>query len=96
MEEKLPLNFNMPAPLKLKFEKIAERHNAKQKWAVCGAAILRLLELSQEQQDEYIRLVKMADAGGEFDKLIKRAEEISKDLRARKQQDQMMPRLAID
>lgn len=64
----------LPTELADALDSIASRVGKKQKWLVVGAALVRLLEASEDEQNDLIRQVKIADLpGGSFDGLIARA-----------------------
>jgi hypothetical protein len=66
----------LPTELADALDQLASRVGKKQKWLVVGAALVRLLEASEDEQNDLIRQVKIADLpGGSFEQLIARARE---------------------
>ena len=64
----------LPIALADALDHVASRVGKKQKWLVVGAALIRLLESREEEQNELIRRVKIADLpGGSFTSLIAQA-----------------------
>jgi hypothetical protein len=64
----------LPTELADALDHVASRVGKKQKWLVVGAALIRLLEASEDEQNNLIRKVKIADLpGGSFDSLIAHA-----------------------
>jgi hypothetical protein len=64
----------LPTELADALDEIASRVGKKQKWLVVGAALVRLLEATEEEQNDLIRQVKIADLpGGSFNGLIAQA-----------------------
>jgi hypothetical protein len=64
----------LPTELADALDQLASRVGKKQKWLVVGAALVRLLEASEDEQNDLIRQVKIADLpGGSFEQLIARA-----------------------
>jgi hypothetical protein len=64
----------LPSELADALDHVASRVGKKQKWLVVGAALIRLLEASEDEQNHLIREVKIADLpGGSFDGLISQA-----------------------
>ena len=64
----------LPTELADALDQLASRVGKKQKWLVVGAALVRLLEASEDEQNDLIRKVKIADLpGGSFEQLIARA-----------------------
>jgi hypothetical protein len=64
----------LPTELADALDQMASRVGKKQKWLIVGAALVRLLEAGEEEQNELIRKVKIADLpGGSFDALIAQA-----------------------
>lgn len=73
MPGKRKRNFYLPKELLDALDKVAERVNGKEKWLAVGAAIVALINLSEDKQNELIRQVKNADLpGGSFDDLVPR------------------------
>jgi hypothetical protein len=61
----------LPTELADALDHVASRVGKKQKWLVVGAALIRLLEASEDEQNNLIRQVKIADLpGGSFESLI--------------------------
>ena len=64
----------LPVALADALDVVASRVGKKQKWLIVGAALVRLLETREDEQNELIRRVKIADLpGGSFEKLITQA-----------------------
>ena len=64
----------LPTELADALDQMASRVGKKQKWLIVGAALVRLLEASEEEQNHLIRQVKIADLpGGSFNGLIAQA-----------------------
>lgn len=71
MSEKVPLNFNVPAPVKDYFQAVAKTYGEKKKWSVCAAAVISLLEMSEHERDERIGDVLRADVrDGDMESLV--------------------------
>lgn len=61
----------LPVELADALDQMALRVGKKQKWLIVGAALVRLLEAGEDQQNELIRRVKIADLpGGSFSQLV--------------------------
>ena len=66
----------LPTELADALDEVASRVGKKQKWLIVGAALIRLLEASEDEQNDLIRAVKIADLpGGSFTGLIAQARE---------------------
>ena len=64
----------LPTELADALDQLASRVGKKQKWLIVGAALVRLLEASEEEQNNLISEVKIADLpGGSFEGLIAHA-----------------------
>ncbi len=64
----------LPIPLADALDQLAIRVGKKQKWLIVGAALVRLLQATEDEQNDLIRQVKIADLpGGSFDALVDRA-----------------------
>jgi hypothetical protein len=64
----------LPTELADALDQLASRVGKKQKWLIVGAALVRLLEAAEDEQNHLIRQVKIADLpGGSFDGLIAQA-----------------------
>jgi hypothetical protein len=64
----------LPTELADALDQVASRVGKKQKWLIVGAALIRLLEANETQQNDLIRAVKIADLpGGSFTGLIAQA-----------------------
>lgn len=64
----------LPTELADALDELASRVGKKQKWLIVGAALVRLLQASETQQNDLIRAVKIADLpGGSFAGLIAQA-----------------------
>ena len=57
----------LPTELADALDEVASRVGKKQKWLIVGAALIRLLEANETEQNDLIRAVKIADLpGGSF------------------------------
>ena len=64
----------LPTELADALDEVASRVGKKQKWLIVGAALIRLLEANETEQNDLIRAVKIADLpGGSFTGLIAQA-----------------------
>jgi hypothetical protein len=72
--EKDHLNFNVLAVVKREFNAMAGKYGEREKWAVCSAAVLLLLELPPKVREAYIEQVFAGAATNEAaETLITRA-----------------------
>jgi len=64
----------LPTELADALDQMASRVGKKQKWLIVGAALVRLMEASEDEQNYLIRQVKIADLpGGSFQGLVAQA-----------------------
>jgi hypothetical protein len=71
MAEKKKAGWALPVPILDAIEQACGRVRNKEKYLVISAAFLRFLEASEDEQNEAISRVKMAEMpGGSFDRLL--------------------------
>lgn len=70
--EKKPVNLSLPLPLLEQFEGITDKLGGKEKWVAMSAAMLALLDLSEEVRRELLARVAGAPMRG-FNDLVEQA-----------------------
>lgn len=70
---KIAFNLSLPPELMEEFDRVMQRFGPKKKWAGFAAAVLLLLEIGDDGQDQRIGEVFAADASNKFNVLLDRA-----------------------